>query len=513
DAAHGRAAHVRLAHAALGNAAARTGRGRERRPAAARGGGIGPSGRTARLRPRRLAGRRRRDGRGLAARELCARVQSVRADARAPAGLLGRPGLVDHRCEPARAGRARSRVRERLPRGRAVLPRAGRWARAHAPDPDHAAHERRAARLGRRARARARRLVRRPGGARPPQRGRRARGGRGDPLRRLAAPLARRAARRRRRVRLARRGGGSRTRPRPHAPRALAPAAGPRRRGRKSRASRIMRAVVCAYGEIGAAGLETLLELGCDVALVVTHEDAPGERIWFRSVRDLARAAGVRAIAPANANAPEPLALLGESAPEFLFSFYFRQMLKSPALAVARRGALNLHGSLLPRFRGRAPVNWVLIEGERETGLTLHYMDEKPDHGDVVAQRAVAIGRDDSALTLTRKLAGAARELLRDAIPRLAAGTAARITQDHTQSTYYGGRRPEDGAIDWRAPPERVRNLVRAVTDPWPGAFTWLRGRALTVWWAETAPLDSPRPPGELYLAAGGTPCVAAGDG
>jgi methionyl-tRNA formyltransferase len=274
-----------------------------------------------------------------------------------------------------------------------------------------------------------------------------------------------------------------------------------------------MRAVVCAYGEIGAASLETLFELGVDVALVVTHADAPDERIWFRSVGELARSAGVRAIAPDNVNAAEPLAAVASAAPDFLFSFYFRSMLARPALALAKRGALNLHGSLLPRFRGRAPVNWVLIEGERETGLTLHYMDEKPDHGDVVAQRAVAIDRDDSALSLTRKLAGAARELLRDAIPRLAAGTAPRVAQDHARSTYFGARRPEHGAIDWRAPAECVRNLIRAVTDPWPGAFTALRGRALVIWWAETMPLDAPRPPGELFCAVGGVPCVAAGDG
>jgi methionyl-tRNA formyltransferase len=275
----------------------------------------------------------------------------------------------------------------------------------------------------------------------------------------------------------------------------------------------MMRAVVCAYGEIGAASLETLLELGVDVALVVTHDDAPGEQIWFRSVADLARRAGVQTIAPANANAPEPLAVVAAAAPDFLFSFYFRHMMKKPLLEIAKRGALNLHGSLLPRFRGRAPVNWALIEGETETGLTLHYMDEKPDHGDIVAQRAVAIARDDSALTLTRKMADAARELLRDAIPKLAAGTAPRIAQDHTRSTYYGGRRPEDGAIDWSAPAERVRNLVRAVTDPWPGAFTSLRGRTLAIWWAESVPLDVARPPGELFLAAGGAPCVATGDG
>ena len=273
-----------------------------------------------------------------------------------------------------------------------------------------------------------------------------------------------------------------------------------------------MRAVVCAYGEIGAASLETLLELGVDVPLVVTHDDAPGERIWFRSVHALARTAGLRAIAPTDVNAPDPLAQLVEAKPDFLFSFYFRHMLKEPVLALAPRGALNLHGSLLPRYRGRAPVNWVLVHGEHETGVTLHYMDEKPDHGDVVAQRAVAIARDDSALSLTRKLAAAARELLREAIPRLAVGTAPRIRQDHTRSTYYGGRRPDDGAIDWRAPAEHVRNLIRAVADPWPGAFTELRERRLCVWWAELGPLDAPRAPGELFFGRDGAPCIAAGD-
>lgn len=273
------------------------------------------------------------------------------------------------------------------------------------------------------------------------------------------------------------------------------------------------RAIVCAYGEIGWVSLQTLLEQGVDVPLVVTHEDAPGELRWFRSVRDLAREAGVRAITPIHVNTPETLALLAAADADFLFSFYFRQMLKPPALALARRGALNLHGSLLPRYRGRAPVNWVLIEGETETGVTLHYMDEKPDHGDVVAQRAVPIDRNDTALHLTRKLAEAARELLRDVIPRLAAGSAPRTPQDHARASYFGGRRPEDGEIDWRQPAERVRNLIRAVTRPWPGAFTSLRSRRWMIWSAETAPQDAPHPPGELFFTRDGVPSVATGDG
>lgn len=274
-----------------------------------------------------------------------------------------------------------------------------------------------------------------------------------------------------------------------------------------------MRAVVCAYGEIGWTSLRTLLELGVDVPLVVTHEDAPGEQIWFHSVSDLAREAGIPVIAPEDVNAEEPVATVAQTHPDFLFSFYFRNMLKAPLLSLPRRGALNLHGSLLPRYRGRAPVNWVLVEGESETGVTLHYMDERADHGDVVAWQRVTIDRDDCALSLTRKLAGAAEALLRVEIPRLAAGRAARVPQDHARATKFGGRRPADGAIDWQWPAERVRNLVRAVTDPWPGAFTRLRSRKLMIWWAETEPRGEPRAPGEIRLDARGVPWVATGDG
>lgn len=274
-----------------------------------------------------------------------------------------------------------------------------------------------------------------------------------------------------------------------------------------------MRVAVCAYGEVGHVCLGTLLELGVDVALVVTHRDAPGEKQWFGSVRERAQAAGVPVIAPDDVNAPEPLAALAAARPDFLFSFYFRQMLGRPALAVAPRGALNLHGSLLPRYRGRAPVNWALARGEARTGVTLHYMDEKPDHGDIVARRAVAIERDDTALSLTRKLAAAGSALLREVVPALDAGTAPRVPQDHARASYFGGRRPEDGRIDWRLGAESIRNLVRAVTDPWPGAFSWFRDEKLMIWWAEAGALAGPRAPGEIWLDDAGTPRVATGAG
>jgi len=253
-----------------------------------------------------------------------------------------------------------------------------------------------------------------------------------------------------------------------------------------------------AYQDVGWVCLDELIALGADVRVVVTHRDDPREEIWFRSVAERARAAGLPVLAPASANAPAVVAEIARHAPDFLLSFYFREMLGQQILALPRQGALNLHGSLLPRYRGRCPVNWVLVNGERETGVTLHHMEAKPDRGDIVAQRAVAITDDDTALTLNRKLGAAARVLLQDTYPLLVAGAAPRVPQDHARASYFGGRRPEDGRIDWDVPARRVYDLVRAVCHPYPGAFTACRGRRLLVWWAR--PLEGPSVgrPGEV---------------
>lgn len=274
--------------------------------------------------------------------------------------------------------------------------------------------------------------------------------------------------------------------------------------------------VVCAYGEVGHEALAELLDLGADVGLVVTHEDAPGEKIWFRSVAALARSAGIPVVTPDDVNTDDSVATIAAVKPDFLFSFYYRSMMKPRVLALPSRGALNLHGSYLPRYRGRAPVNWVLVNGETETGVTLHEMDEKPDHGAIVAQRRIAIGRDDTALSLTRKLAAESRLLLREIYPKLMDGSAPRTPQDHRQSSYFGGRKPSDGAIVWTQPAESIRNLVRAVTDPWPGAFTSFDGRRVLVWRAETRPASrAGATPGEVVAddRGGDALLVATGEG
>jgi methionyl-tRNA formyltransferase len=236
-------------------------------------------------------------------------------------------------------------------------------------------------------------------------------------------------------------------------------------------------AVVFAYHNVGVRCLKVLLAHGVEIPLVVTHEDAPGETIWFESVATTAAEYGLPVLTPADPNAAEIVAQIADCRPDFLFSFYFRLMLKAPVLALARQGALNMHGSLLPKYRGRAPVNWAIIRGETETGATLHYMTEKPDNGDIVAQAAVPILPDDTAKEVFDKVTLAAELVLDGALPALVAGTAPRRPQDLSPGGYFGGRKPEDGVVDWSKGAVEIHNLVRAVAPPYPGARTSLCGR------------------------------------
>jgi methionyl-tRNA formyltransferase len=148
----------------------------------------------------------------------------------------------------------------------------------------------------------------------------------------------------------------------------------------------VMRAVVFAYHNVGVRCLSVLLAHDVDVAMVVTHDDDPDENVWFESVEGLALLHRLTVVKPADPNTPELMRRIAALRPDFLFSFYYRKMLAPGLLDAAARGALNMHGSLLPRYRGRAPVNWVLVEGQAETGVSLHYMVEKPDAGGVTPE-------------------------------------------------------------------------------------------------------------------------------
>lgn len=268
-----------------------------------------------------------------------------------------------------------------------------------------------------------------------------------------------------------------------------------------------MKILFFGYGEIGCTSLEFFLARGEDVAAVVTHEDDPAERRWFRSLAALARAAGLPVYIGELLGRRGVTDLASRLQPDFIFSFYYRRLLPVAVLRRARRGALNLHGSLLPRLRGRAPLHWALIEGEARTGVTLHYMVREPDAGDIVAQRGWDIGPRDTAKTLFDRAVVETRRLLEETWPLLRAGTAPRIPQDPSCATYRGRRTPEDGRIDWTLPSAKIDGLVRAVTEPFPGAFTFLGSRKLMVW--EGRPTAGRGVPGTVLEPS----VVATGDG
>lgn len=281
-----------------------------------------------------------------------------------------------------------------------------------------------------------------------------------------------------------------------------------------------MRLIFMGYHNIGYFCLKALIEMcrdfGDEIAAVVTHADNPTENIWFAQVRDLAFQHYLPVYQPEDPNDPAFVETMGRLAPDFLFSCYYRHMLHKPLLDLPKQGAFNMHGSLLPRYRGRVPVNWVLVNGETETGMTLHYMEEKADRGDIVAQRRVPITPEDTAFTLFAKMTVAAEELIKDIYPLLRAGQAPRMPQNHSQASYFGGRRPENGRIDWSKAAQEIYNLVRAVTHPYPGAFTSLNGRKLFVWWGRplAEPVSPAAVPGQIVARILGEGLlVATGEG
>jgi methionyl-tRNA formyltransferase len=233
-----------------------------------------------------------------------------------------------------------------------------------------------------------------------------------------------------------------------------------------------MRAVVFAYHNVGVRCLKVLMARGVEIALVVTHEDNPAEKIWFESVAALCERRGIPSIAPGDPASPELLSQIQALNPDFIFSFYYRHMLPATLLACAKQGAYNMHGSLLPKYRGRVPVNWAVLHGETETGATLHEMTVKPDAGAIAAQTAVPILPDDTAYDVFGKLTVAAEQTLWYVLPAMLTGHTPKLPNDISQGSYFGGRKPEDGRIDWSQSAQSVYNLHRAVAPPYPGAWT-----------------------------------------
>lgn len=276
-----------------------------------------------------------------------------------------------------------------------------------------------------------------------------------------------------------------------------------------------MSVVLLAYHEIGYRSLKLLLEREVPVCAVFTHEDSPAEECWFGSVAELAREAGIPTYTPTDINALPWVEAITALAPELLLSVHYRRMVKRPIRRIPRLGSFNLHTSLLPRYRGRCPLNWQLVHGEQSSGVTLHHMVARADAGDIVDQESVPVLADDSALDLYQRLLPAAERLLGRTLEPLLAGTAPRRAQEEELATTFGGRRPEDGRVEWSWPARRIHDLVRAVAPPWPGAFTDTPAGPLQIWRTRLVPPPSAPPtlalgevwqptPGETFVQAQG---------
>jgi len=255
--------------------------------------------------------------------------------------------------------------------------------------------------------------------------------------------------------------------------------------------------LVFAYHNVGYECLDVLIQNDEYILAVITHEDNPNEEIWFQSVAGLARRYGIPVYTPESVNTPEWIERIRSWEPDLLFSFYYRNMIKEEILSIPRLGAFNMHGSLLPKYRGRVPINWAVLHGEKETGVTLHHMVKRADAGDIVDQETVPIGYEDTAQDVFNKCVKAARLVLERQLDALTQGTAPRRRQDESLATYFGGRKPEDGRINWTESAETIYNLIRAVTQPYPGAFTEVGGKRLFIWWANPAG-PSTGEPGEV---------------
>jgi methionyl-tRNA formyltransferase len=267
------------------------------------------------------------------------------------------------------------------------------------------------------------------------------------------------------------------------------------------------------YSEVGHECLDLLLARGDNVVALFTHEDNPNEKIWFKTPAVAARAQGIPIFTPEKLT-PEWRERIAALKPDLILSVYYRNMISTKVLGLAPLGAFNMHGSLLPKYRGRAPINWAVLHGETRIGMTLHRMVQAPDAGAVVDQAGVEIGPRDTAEQAFRKVLPCARRVLERQIDALLAGRAKETPQDESQVTYFGGRKPEDGRIDWHQASVGIFNLVRAVTDPYPGAFTDVGAARLMVWWAEpnsAATRDRHGEPGEILSLDPFV--VATGDG
>ena len=267
--------------------------------------------------------------------------------------------------------------------------------------------------------------------------------------------------------------------------------------------------------EFAVPSLEALLKSDDQVVGIVTQPDRPkgrGQQLWLSPVKVIAQREGLPLLQPTKMKDPGFLNELSAWAPDVIAVAAFGRILPSVILSLPHRGCVNVHGSLLPKYRGAGPIQWALINGETETGITTMLMDEGMDTGAMLLQTSMAIGPDDTAGSLSARLAEVGGRLLVETLAQLKAGTLTARPQDHSQATLAPLLKKEDGAINWAMPATSIANRIRGLT-PWPGAFTFLNADRWTI--SRAAAISEPTAllPGQITALRKDAIHVATGQG
>lgn len=253
-----------------------------------------------------------------------------------------------------------------------------------------------------------------------------------------------------------------------------------------------MRIVFFGATEFGHRCCETLLDAGENVVGIfsipqefkISYSKTPVKNVNYRSFEDLAKKHDVP-LTYVTGKMGDYVETIRQLKPDFGLAIGWYYMIPRGIRELCAKGVAGIHASLLPRYKGNAPLVWAIINGETKTGVSFFYFEDGVDAGDLIAQQEIAIERDDTIKTVYDKVTVASLDILRRYIPLLRQGTAPRTPQPASNEPAYPARKPEDGLIDWAKSPEEIRNFIRAQTKPYPGAFTYIAGKKVTIWDAD----------------------------
>lgn len=275
-----------------------------------------------------------------------------------------------------------------------------------------------------------------------------------------------------------------------------------------------MKVIFLGNHDVGIATLTTLKSCA-DIVGVVAHPIDPEEGMRFASVYQFARRNDLRVIRGRGTDAIV-FKFIQRLKPDLIWVTDYRYLLPKTILSIPKLGSVNLHPSLLPEYRGRAPINWAILKGEQQIGVTAHFLDEGVDTGDIIKQIPLTLDKDQDVSHALKELIPLYQTLTSDVIDFFRAGDVPRQTQSISQGSIFRARTPEDGRIDWSRPAKEINNLVRAVTSPYPGAFTSCKTTKIYIWKSKVLSMANQskfKPGSVIALGENDQPKVQCGSG